>query len=538
MLGATLVLLLAAAPLGLATINLTSRQTDHKAVFAHFIVGIVQNFALDDWIAEMTTAKATGIDGFVLNCAPPRVNSYTPTQMSLAYQAAQQIPGGFSVFPSFDFSYWSNGDTSTIVQLLQNYSGESSQALYDGRPIVSTFVGESFDWDNVRSAGIDVFAIPMLEDPNQLQDPNSFDGAFSWYAWPTNGSNSIIPGPITTYWDNLFETNLAKADLDQIYMARFLGLLCGMSADALTRRCLYRLGSSRIMILRTGCVFIAEQLITDRWPQVLVLQPQLVELVTWNDYGESHYIADFEPDHTDDGSAEWAAGYPHAGWRSITKAFIAAYKAGTTEPVVDQEEVVYWYRSFLKNTPCTGDTLGVPSGVSLLSDSVFVTTLLTSPAVLTVTSGSQAPVSFNVPAGVTSHNVSMGIGAQTFSISRNGVEIASGTGGLQIADTCTIFNYNAYYHDVDENHIVDHKDNYLHDVLYDNFLYDNFLVLFEHHLPLLLLIHDIFLGIYDDYSYVWPWMYDHCVGADLPHELYAAGMCLEGARRAVDAGYV
>jgi glucan endo-1,3-alpha-glucosidase len=60
----------------------------------------------------MNTAKDIGIDAFALNCAS--VDSYTPTQLALAYQAAEAVD--FKVFISFDFAYWNNGDTATITQ--------------------------------------------------------------------------------------------------------------------------------------------------------------------------------------------------------------------------------------------------------------------------------------------------------------------------------------------------------------------------------------------------------------------------------------
>lgn len=44
----------------------------------------------------MADAKAIGIDGFALNCAPPRVDSYTPDQLTNAYEAA--AASNFTVF--------------------------------------------------------------------------------------------------------------------------------------------------------------------------------------------------------------------------------------------------------------------------------------------------------------------------------------------------------------------------------------------------------------------------------------------------------
>jgi hypothetical protein len=37
-------------------------------------------------------------------------------------------------------------------------------------------------------------------------------------------------------------------------------------------------------------LYLSDTLLIDRWNEILNLQPQLVELITWNDFGESHYI--------------------------------------------------------------------------------------------------------------------------------------------------------------------------------------------------------------------------------------------------------
>lgn len=163
-----------------------------------------------------------------------------------------------------------------------------------------------------------------------------------------------------------------------------------------------------------------------------------------SDYGESHYIGPAEPHHTDDGSSEWANGFPHDGWRLIMKPYIAAYKAGASAPTVTEDQLVYWYRPTPWDVTCTNDTLGPPNGRDLLADVVFATTLLTSPATLTITSGNNAPVSFDAPAGIVTFNVTMGLGSQTFEVTRGGTTIMGGTSSKEISDTCLTYNYNAY----------------------------------------------------------------------------------------------
>jgi len=52
-------------------------------------------------------------------------------------------------------------------------------------------------------------------------------------------------------------------------------------------------------------VFPGGSLIFDRWKQVLQKGFPMVELITWNDYGESHYIGPLSSPHFDDGNSKW-----------------------------------------------------------------------------------------------------------------------------------------------------------------------------------------------------------------------------------------
>lgn len=126
------------------------------------------------------------------------------------------------------------------------------------------------------------------------------------------------------------------------------------------------------------------------------------------------------------------------------KPYIAAYKAGASAPTVTRDTLVYWYRTTPKGVTCSNDPLGRPRGVELFNDVVFASAMLTQPAQLTVTSGTRAPVIGTAPAGIHTFNFTMGLGEQKFKLSRAGVQIAGGSGGKQIQNSCTTYNYNAY----------------------------------------------------------------------------------------------
>ncbi|KAJ5164469.1 uncharacterized protein N7500_006299 [Penicillium coprophilum] len=397
-----------------------SSQSPGKYVFAHFMVGIVKDYQLSDWKEDMTAAQAIGIDAFALNCAS--IDSYTPTQLALAYEAAEQV--NFKVFISFDFAYWTNGDTAKITEYMKQYAGHPAQMQYKGAAVVSTFVGDSFNWDAVRQGTPHpIYALPNLQDPAEATTgpAKSADGAFSWLAWPTDGGNSIIPGPMTTVWDDRFVHFLAG----KTYMAPVSPWF-----------------STHFNV--KNWVFVCENLPTLRWEQMLSLQPDLIEIISWNDYGESHYIGPYSAHHSDDGSSQWAADMPHDGWRNLFKPYISAYKSGAKSPTVEADEVVYWYRPTPKGVVCTGDTLSAPMGAHMLSDSIFVATMLTSPATLTVQSGNNAPVSIDVPAGIVTSSVAMGVGGQSFKVTRNGQTILSGQGGLAVKNSCVYYNFNVF----------------------------------------------------------------------------------------------
>ncbi|PYI36396.1 glycoside hydrolase [Aspergillus indologenus CBS 114.80] len=395
-------------------------QPSDRYVFAHFMVGIVKDYQMKDWIIDIEAAQALGIDAFALNCAS--VNKYTSTQLALAYQAADQL--GFKVFISFDFDYWSNDDTAKITALTDQYANHPGQMKYRGGAVVSTFLGDNFDWGPVKRGTSD--PIHIIEN---LQDPASafsnrvrpVDGAFSWYAWPTNGGNSIVKGPMTTVWGDRFMSDLAGTT--------YMSPVSPWFATHFDSK---------------NWVFICEDLPTVRWEQILTLRPDLVEIISWNDYGESHYIGPYETNHSDDGSSEWAQGMPHDAWRDLYQPYIAAFKSGAAIPRIDKDMLVYWYRATPRSVLCPQDDLGPPNGISMLSDSIFVATMLTSPAILVVTSGSNAPVRIDVPAGIVTSNVSIGMGTQKFTVSRNGQTIMSGQGDLVVQNRSTYYNFNVY----------------------------------------------------------------------------------------------
>lgn len=83
-----------------------------------------------------------------------------------------------------------------------------------------------------------------------------------------------------------------------------------------------------------------------------------MEVITWNDAGESHYVGNFWPEQiagTSEG--DYANGYDHTGWQQVITPFITAYKNGATSvgQITTQSgspEGAIWYRTLLKSASC------------------------------------------------------------------------------------------------------------------------------------------------------------------------------------------
>ncbi|KAJ5601987.1 glycoside hydrolase [Penicillium lagena] len=426
------------------TPSITTTATD-KLVFCHFMIGITSNRnSANDYDDDMKSAKALGIDAFALNIG---VDSYTDTQLNFAYDSAAR--NGMKVFISFDFNWYNTGQGSTIGAKVKQYASLPAQLKVDGKVFVSSFAGDGVDVNAIQSAaGQDLFFAPNFHPGTG--DFSAVQGALNWMAWPNNGDNKApTPG-----------NNISVEDGDQAYINALQGKSYIAPASAW-----FSTHFGAEVSYSKNWVFPSDLLWYNRWLDILELSPRFVEIITWNDYGESHYIGPLSSPHTDDGSSKWAMDMPHDGWLQMSKPFIAAYKAGDSSPLkyITDEKLVYWYRPTPKNINCDAtDTTtegnpnnssgnffrGRPNGADTMADAVFVVSLLQSPANVVVQSGSQAPVTFAAPAGISAFTVPMGLGAQKFAVTRGGNNqtVLSGTSLKQIVDSCIcgIYNFNAY----------------------------------------------------------------------------------------------
>lgn len=87
----------------------------------------------------------------------------------------------------------------------------------------------------------------------------------------------------------------------------------------------------------------SDVLFPHRWQQAIsTVQPDIVEIITWNDFEESHYIRDLPPATGPAAvgfgfTGAYIYGHTHSAWRVMAQFYISWYKTGVA-PTVS----LYW----------------------------------------------------------------------------------------------------------------------------------------------------------------------------------------------------
>ncbi|CAK1363204.1 Mutanase [Cercospora beticola] len=345
-----------------------------KAVMAHFMLANSYSYSLADWQYDIKAAQDASIDAFALNMAY-NPSSQLDQSIANAFQAANSL--GFKLLFSFDYAGNGPWPASAVINYMKQYGPNSAHMTYNGKPIATTFEGtqNSGDWANIKSQ-TNCFFVPEWASigPSAAASASGgvADGLFSWEAWP-NGPNDM-----TTSRDQQWISAAGR----EPYM---MGVSPWFYANVPTwsKNWLWR----------------GDDLWYDRWSQVLQLQPEWVQIISWNDWPESHYIgpqrnADFGAFAPGGAPYNYAQDMPHDGWRALLPYWISTYKNGGVQPVAN-ETLEYWYRLSPKNACGDGGTSGNTAShgqqqyraAEVVQDNVFFTALLDSPADAIVTIG-------------------------------------------------------------------------------------------------------------------------------------------------------
>ncbi|KAK0501296.1 glycoside hydrolase family 71 protein [Armillaria luteobubalina] len=390
-------------------------------VFAHFMVQNSDSYTQSDWANDISVAQSIGINGFALNVASP--DDYEPARIENAYAAAEAA--GFKLFYSFDMVSVSGAWSSdTIAAQIEKHATSSSTFLWNDAVLVSTYAGQDNGndfWAAVKSTlsgqGIDISFAPALtsyRDPSQaetmLSTFTSVDGFTNWWSWPNDGMPlvSAVKGSRTGPYIMAVSPWQFKDISDQNWVEQ------------------------------------SDTLWNYRWQQAINdVQPDIVEIVTWNDYAESHYIGDINPNVALFDAAAYVTGIDHAAWRIVAQYYISYFKTGTA-PSLTEDQVVFWYRIHPREATCSGGTQ--PRMYNFPADAVFALAMLAEDGTVAVDIGSTSHTEFTAKGG----QLTMGVAyfpsednqTPAVSLIRNGATVKSTNGPQAITTSCSYYNFN------------------------------------------------------------------------------------------------
>lgn len=390
---------------------------------------------------DVTDAIAMGLDAFIINVSD-LVSSWSLNCVKYLFTAAEAQ--SFKLFFSWDMSVISSPDA--VLSLMEQYASSSAYYTFNGRPVTTTFIGGSFSsstWqssykDALADKDIDTYFIPDFDDVNP--GDNFFDkfpvadGTLCWgCSWADPSTAVGVAVNVSTSLDQVY-IDACEAS-DKTYM---MGLSTHQYKHMDTTNNWYRSGGANV---------------GRRIEQILKTQPDFVEIITWNDAGEGHYIGNLWLWSLDSSPAiqAYVYGYPHQGFQEVYIPFIAGAKAGATSlsdlaPQNDRQvQGAMWYHPLLNGGDCSADTLGKPGGYQAALDEVnVVATFATSGAKVTVSSAGSQIASFTATKGLNYWSAT-GVKAGEVQVDitgSDGASLSSTVGNVTVASSMALCNYN------------------------------------------------------------------------------------------------
>jgi len=179
--------------------------------------------------------------------------------------------------------------------------------------------------------------------------------------------------------------------------------------------------------------------LTTEWQNIISNQPDWVEISTWNDFNESTYISPVTNPETYFSQLQIPHRNSHQGYLEYSKRYITWFKSGQ-QPTITQDALFYFYRTHPMNAVASNtNDMWVGWRTGDIADQIYVTTVLTAPAQVEISSGNLTTTN-QVPAGVNSFRTSFAPGSQIFALQRNGTQVLT-TRGPNILGQITNYDF-------------------------------------------------------------------------------------------------
>jgi len=398
-----------------------------KKVFAHYML-CCGSFGEtpEAYARDIQLAQKMGLDGFALNVGGWRQNPTYKDRMAAMFAAVRNLQTNFKLFISADMCCGLNADD--ILDMMRRYANEPNYLRQSGRPVLSTYSGESKGrvfWQSdvlepLDKMGLKPFFVPAFYSVTQF-GLASDEVAF----WDSIADGLFYFGPARTPFGtrSVIETNLSYARAlkaaGKLFLAGYYPFYWGSEQTNAGRRYYEYEGGKGTAA---------------QWESIIKEQdPSWVEITTWNDFAESYLVA---PEDDQTGLYK-----PHTAFMELNRYYIAWFKTGV-QPEITKDAVFYFYRTHPMDLRATDDPLGPVTELhGNIKDEIYVTVALTAPAALRVDSGG-IQTTFQLNKGISQVSVPFHVGRQQFRLSRHS-QLIGQIVGEPIQSKISVYNF--YY---------------------------------------------------------------------------------------------
>jgi glucan endo-1,3-alpha-glucosidase len=352
--------------------------------------------------------------------------------------------GGFNLFFSFDHGAGIlKGDPNQYADYYKSYSIRPSYFKFKdpktgvNMPLLSTFGGEDVpdsQWADFKKKVGDVLVVPgyynAVPSTAFFSNRGSVDGVFNWNSWPFADAGKV---PVSTSQD---ETFLKAANSTQrVYM---MGISSVQFKHLDDINNWYRRGEDNLEY---------------RLGQVLSLQPNIIQLQSWNDAGEGHYMGNIWPEAQYlQRTKDLTDGYDHKGYWQILTPFIQAWKRSdttTTNMVPLNSKPVqgaFWHHTLTVDGTCTNDSVQKSGSIAQLAEDAVSGIVLVPKGKTNLVSvvnvdGKQLGKTDLVPGYNNFKYTGMGTGKVQLEVWDGSTLVMGGYGSIAVTKQATLCNY-------------------------------------------------------------------------------------------------
>jgi hypothetical protein len=430
-----------------------SAKIAHRYVVANWMA-LPMKYSASDSIQtiiqnDIRAAEELGLDGFALNAF---YGKQARDLFTAFIDAADSIgASNFKFFLSADMSL--GFSAKDIVDTIKIFGNNPHYMKINQKPLLSTFgggeLGDKWWKDGVltplKDFGVPVTFIPNFDRTHQNWDPPdydvwlkviqefpSIDGLFNFGlpgSTPFYSNDSNIGNHLWSILEG--EENLAHAlnVSGKFYIAPFGPYYWAVCHPV--RQYMEHQGARGM----------------DNWWRSLITKqkPDVVEIVTWNDYSESTFV---QPTRIPNTKTPGIESMPHLGYYEILKYYISWFHYNNAPSLIG-DALFFFYRIHSNAAVAVNDASACPLGsispakkFGKIEDVIYVTTALTAPATLKV-EFANSKREYDLPAGLHTTDVPFGTGKPNLELWRNSKKL-TGIVGHEIEETPTVYNFNVY----------------------------------------------------------------------------------------------